>query len=124
MGSIDFGDGNCQWTQAVSVVDDSDPYYTLITSYPGSGMRFTWQQTEGLTGTFVGDEFNFNGDIKAGVMKSHYPHPEGTWGFTHPIDQTALLVRNPRWALISYHALIWELSYSYDKDKSEEMLEE
>jgi len=122
--SIDFGDGSCQWTQAVSMPDDSDPYFTLITSYPGSGMRFFWQQTEGMTGFKVGDEFSFNGETNAGVMKSHYPHPEGTWDLEHDIDQTVLLVRNPRWALISYHAIIWELDFAYDKAKSREMLEE
>jgi len=116
--SVDLGNGQCEWTQAVHLPKDSDPYYTLIASYPGSGMRFTWQQTEGLTGITVGDEFNFNGDANASIMKSHYPHPEGTWNVDHRLDQIALLVRNPRWAMVSYHDIIWELEYSYDRNKS------
>ena len=42
---------------------DFDSFGTLIASYPANGMRFTWQQTEGLTGIQVGDDFRLGDDI-------------------------------------------------------------
>lgn len=55
--SIDYGDGNCQWTGAEKVDLNTDPYGTLLASYPAGGMRLTWQMTEGAAGYMVGESF-------------------------------------------------------------------
>lgn len=54
MLSYDFGNGNCEWTGATKVDLNSDPYGTLLASYPGAGMRLTWQMTQGAVGYSVG----------------------------------------------------------------------
>lgn len=52
--SYDYGNGNCEWTGATKVDLNTNPYGTLIASYPGAGMRLTWQMTEGAVGYMVG----------------------------------------------------------------------
>eukprot|EP00546_Thalassionema_frauenfeldii_P014291 CAMPEP_0178914684 /NCGR_PEP_ID=MMETSP0786-20121207/11572_1 /TAXON_ID=186022 /ORGANISM="Thalassionema frauenfeldii, Strain CCMP 1798" /LENGTH=504 /DNA_ID=CAMNT_0020587639 /DNA_START=87 /DNA_END=1597 /DNA_ORIENTATION=+ len=111
--SIDYGGGNCEWTGAGKVDLNSDPYGTLIASYPAGGMRLTWQMTEGAAGYMVGDDFFFNGRI-GGLVKTEYPHPEGIWSYGKEMDQTILLIRNPRWNIPSYHTLLYELEYAHD----------
>mmetsp|Transcript_23148 Transcript_23148/g.35061 ORF Transcript_23148/g.35061 Transcript_23148/m.35061 type:complete len:631 (-) Transcript_23148:132-2024(-) len=111
--SYDYGNGNCEWTGADKVDLDTNPYGTLIASYPGAGMRLTWQMTEGAVGYMVGDDFFFNGRI-GGLVKTEYPHPEGIWSYGKEMDQTILLIRNPRWNIPSYHTLLYELEYAHD----------
>eukprot|EP00546_Thalassionema_frauenfeldii_P014024 CAMPEP_0178929746 /NCGR_PEP_ID=MMETSP0786-20121207/20805_1 /TAXON_ID=186022 /ORGANISM="Thalassionema frauenfeldii, Strain CCMP 1798" /LENGTH=154 /DNA_ID=CAMNT_0020606105 /DNA_START=73 /DNA_END=534 /DNA_ORIENTATION=+ len=82
--SIDLGNGNCEWTQAEALGEDSEPYGTLFASYPASGMRIAWQQTEGITGIAVGDDFHLGGTSaydKVGLIKTQYPHLEGIWTY-------------------------------------------
>jgi len=112
--SIDLGNGKCEWKSAEEMDVNSDPYGTLFVSYPGAGMRFTWQMTEGASGIQVGDDFFYSGKTINGIVKTQYPHPEGVWSYGQAMDQVVLLIRNPRWNIPSYHNLIYELDYAHD----------
>jgi len=117
--SADLGNGNCLWEHAQPMGADVDSFGTLIASYPASGMRVTWQHAEGLTGIQVGDDFRLGGDgveEKTGLMKTQYPHKEGTWSWAGDMSQAILLVRNPRWALPSFHALLSEIHFAVDRE--------
>lgn len=56
--SIDNGDGTCTWTGSTPVDLNLGPYGTLLASYPGAGMRLTWQMTEASSGIDVGEYNN------------------------------------------------------------------
>jgi len=112
--SIDLGNGKCEWSGADKIDVNSNPYGTLFVSYPGSGMRLTWQMTEGASGVQVGDDFFYSGKTINGMVKTQYPHPEGIWSYGKAMDQVILLIRNPRWNIPSYHTLIYELDYAHD----------
>jgi len=119
--SINLGSGNCQWTPSKPLEIETQTYGTLLASYPGSGMRLVWQHTEALTGIEVGDDFGFDSSVKdgrTGIFKTHYPHQEGFWSFGSKMDQVILVIRNPRWALPSYHALLYEINYAQDFDNA------
>jgi len=123
--SEDLGNGNCQWTHAQPLGHDTNAFGTLIASYPASGMRVTWQHTEGITGIQVGDDFSLGGvgaTEKAGITKTQYPHLEGIWSWEDHLDQVILLVRNPRYAIPSYHNLIHEIGYAHDWEAAYEGL--
>jgi len=111
--SHDYGAGNCEWTGAEKIDLAKNPYGTLFASYPGAGMRLTWQMTEGASGIQVGDDFFYSGRI-GGIVKTQYPHPEGIWSYGKNMDQVILLIRNPRWNIPSYHTLLFELEYAHD----------
>lgn len=111
--SIDLGDGDCKWTEAKALPLDSKPQGTLVASYPGSGMRVTWQQIEGLTGILVGDDFKYSGP-RVGIIKTQWPHYQGIWSFGSTLDQVILVVRNPRWAIPSFHNILSEVNYAQD----------
>jgi len=113
--SIDHGNGTCTWTPAVDLDNSTDPYGTLIAAYPSSGMRFVWQQVEGITGIAVQDDFfAISKDAtKFGIVKTQYPHIEGIWSYGNNMDQVILLVRNFRWAFPSYHTLLSEINYAH-----------
>lgn len=111
--SIDLGEGNCKWTEAKPLPADSNPHGTLVASYPGSGMRITWQQIEGLTGIKVGDDFKYSGP-QVGIIKTQYPHYQGIWSFGSTLEQVILVVRNPRWAIPSFHNILHEVHYAQD----------
>lgn len=86
---------------------------TLIASYPGSGKRFTWTVIEALTNYRAGDDWNFSGIYDHSLhLKTSYPHKDGTWSWGDRMDQAIVLLRNPRWALPSYHNMRFELDYS------------
>jgi len=108
-----FGNGQCEWTGSKPFDVDSDPHGTLFASYPASGMRVTWQQTEGLTGSEVSDDFFRLNFPKIGLVKTQFPHYEGIWSYGNLLDQTILLIRNPRWAMPSYHTLLSEIDYAH-----------
>mmetsp|Transcript_22276 Transcript_22276/g.33796 ORF Transcript_22276/g.33796 Transcript_22276/m.33796 type:complete len:473 (+) Transcript_22276:86-1504(+) len=115
--SITLPEGQCIWTHAQALGENANPYGTLFASYPGSGMRVTWQQTEGITGIQVGDDFHLGGPNaygKTGLVKTQYPHLEGIWSYSDNMDQTILLIRNPRWAIPSYHTFLYEVEYAHD----------
>jgi len=111
--SLDLGGGDCEWTGADKIDISKNPYGTLFASYPGAGMRLTWQMTEGASGISVGDDFFYSGKL-GGLVKTQYPHPEGIWSYGKNMDQTILLIRNPRWNIPSYHTLLFELEYAHD----------
>jgi len=110
--SIDLGDGNCIWTDSIPISTEN-PYGTLFASYPASGMRKTWQQAEGLTGIQMIDDFFQLSYPKVGLVKTQYPHYEGIWSYAQNMDQVIMLIRNPRWAIPSYHTLLSELNYAH-----------
>eukprot|EP00547_Thalassionema_nitzschioides_P008767 CAMPEP_0194226858 /NCGR_PEP_ID=MMETSP0156-20130528/42553_1 /TAXON_ID=33649 /ORGANISM="Thalassionema nitzschioides, Strain L26-B" /LENGTH=858 /DNA_ID=CAMNT_0038959323 /DNA_START=129 /DNA_END=2707 /DNA_ORIENTATION=- len=111
--SIEYENGDCEWTGSEKVDLNLKPYGTLFASYPGAGMRLTWQMTEGVTGLDVGDDFFYSGKL-GGIVKTQFPHPEGIWSYRREMDQVILLVRNPRWNIPSYHTLLYELEYAHD----------
>eukprot|EP00548_Thalassiothrix_antarctica_P010551 CAMPEP_0194160744 /NCGR_PEP_ID=MMETSP0152-20130528/78557_1 /TAXON_ID=1049557 /ORGANISM="Thalassiothrix antarctica, Strain L6-D1" /LENGTH=548 /DNA_ID=CAMNT_0038870459 /DNA_START=226 /DNA_END=1873 /DNA_ORIENTATION=- len=111
--SIDLGNGNCKWTKSFPLPIESDPFGTLIASYPASGMRVVWQQIEGLTSIRVGDDYQYGGD-RVGMIKTQYPHYEGIWSYGSTLDQVILVTRNPRWAIPSFHHILSELNYAQE----------
>ena len=48
------------------------------------------------------------------MVKTSFPHKEGTWSWGDNMDQVLLLIRNPRWAIPSYHNMRYELDYAAD----------
>lgn len=112
--SIPLPDGNCLWTDSepldMSIID---PYGTLLASYPASGMRVTWQQTEGATGIKVSDDFFQLAYPKTGIVKTQYPHYEGIWSYGTNMNQVIYVIRNPRWAMPSYLTILSELNYAH-----------
>eukprot|EP00547_Thalassionema_nitzschioides_P015068 CAMPEP_0194239586 /NCGR_PEP_ID=MMETSP0158-20130606/5997_1 /TAXON_ID=33649 /ORGANISM="Thalassionema nitzschioides, Strain L26-B" /LENGTH=439 /DNA_ID=CAMNT_0038974085 /DNA_START=119 /DNA_END=1436 /DNA_ORIENTATION=+ len=108
--SIDLGGGDCEWTEGLALPLDSDPYGTLLASYPAAGMRDLWKQIEGITGIKVGDAYQFGGE-RVGIIKTQYPHYEGIWSYGATLDQVILLVRNPRWNLPGFHDYLHEVDY-------------
>ena len=66
----------------------------------GSGKRIAFLQLEGLTGLTTGDDFDLsesNANTKFAFIKTSYPQHEGIWAQQGGMDQSILLVRNPRW---------------------------
>jgi len=118
-----LGDGDCEWTGSSPFDSGADPYGTLFVGYPSSGMRVTWQHTEGLTGKQVRDDFFQLQYPKIGLVKTQYPHYEGIWSYGSDLDQTVLLIRNPRWAIPSYHTLINEIGYAHSWEIAYEELD-
>jgi len=112
--SISLPNGDCEWTQPVPLTGESQPYGTLLTSYPASGMRTAWQQIEGLTGIEVGDDYAYSGEEVKGIIKTQYPHYDGIWSYGSTLDQVILIIRNPRWAIPSFHRIISEMNYAQD----------
>jgi len=91
-----------------------DATKTLIASYPGSGKRFTWNVISALSNHKIADDWDFSGALEKNTMsiKTSWPHKEGVWSWGKLMDQVLLLVRNPRWAIPSYHSMRSELDYS------------
>jgi hypothetical protein len=115
--TVNLGAGQCEWKGPVDAPQDTEVFSTLLTAYPGSGKRTAFMQLEGMTELRTGDDYGFTNpdappDTKYAFMKSSYPHHEGTWSFGSQMSQTILLVRNPRWALVNYHHMTYELDYS------------
>lgn len=80
-----LGDGECD---IGNPTEDSDPApddatRTLLTSYPGSGKRFTWTVIKALTNSEVADDWNFSEKLhkKPLTIKTSWPHKEGTWSW-------------------------------------------
>jgi len=109
--SVYLGNGDCEWVEAIP--QESLSYGTLLASYPASGMRVAWQQTEGITGIRVLDDFFQLAYPKVGIVKTQYPHYEGIWSYGQNMNQVVLVIRNPRWALPSYLTLLTELNYAH-----------
>ena len=114
-----IGGGDCLWTPDVplgSGETSETVYGTLLAGYPGSGMRLFWQETEGLTGMMVGDDFNLspNGLAPVGIKKTQYPNFEGIWSWGDEMKQVLLILRNPRLAIPDYHTLLYEIHYAHD----------
>ena len=110
--ATDLGGGQCKLTPPSKVVSDENSTKTLLASFPGSGKRFAYEVIEGLTDHAAGDDWNFSGHDDALHVKSSYPHHEGTWTWGDKMDQMIMLLRNPRWALPSYHTMRFELDFS------------
>ena len=48
------------------------------------------------------------------IVKTSFHHKEGVWSWGDSMDQVSLLVRNPRWAIPSYHIMKYELNFATD----------
>ena len=62
----------------------------------------------------VGDDSGLGGgevNDKSGLLKTRYFRLGGIWSWDDKIDQVVLLLKNPSWAQLSYHSLIWEIKY-------------
>lgn len=117
--SINLGNGECEWTAPVTANTTKQNTTTLLVSYPGSGKRLCWRILEALTGYVSGDDWNLSLEgYDTLFMKTSYPHPEGVWGWGDSMDQVILLIRNPRWAIPSYHTMRYEIDYSTSWDQS------
>jgi len=117
MITIDEGGGACDIGSPVEDapnVPTINSTRTLLTSYPGSGKRFTWTVVKALTNYEVADDWNFSEKLKKNplTIKTSWPHKEGTWSWGKQMDQVLLLIRNPRRAIPSYHTMRWELDYA------------
>ena len=81
----DLGGGDCD---IGNPTQDGNPSpdnatRTLLTSYPGSGKRFTWTVMKALTNGEVADDWNFSEKLskKPLVVKTSWPHKEGRWAW-------------------------------------------
>jgi len=113
----DLGGGAC----TIAPTDDAPPAldnatHTLLVSYPGSGKRFTWTVIKALTNSEVADDWNFSEKLGLNplTIKTSWPHKEGKWSWGKSMDQVIYLIRNPRWAIPSYHNMRFELDYAAD----------
>jgi len=118
--SINLGGGNCEWTAPVPFnATEKKATTTLLTSYPGSGKRLCWRVMEALSGHETGDDWDLSlRGLDTLFVKTTYPHPEGIWSWDDSMDQVILLIRNPRYAIPSYHTMRHEIDYSDGWDKS------
>jgi len=114
-------DGSC----SIAPLEDADPApadakHSLLASYPGSGKRFTWTVIKALTNKEVSDDWNYSEKLNANplTVKTSWPHKEGKWSWGSQMDQVILLIRNPRWAIPSYHNMRFELNYAADEERS------
>lgn len=109
-----LGDGKCEWEAPTKpTIDHAVNTTTLLTSYPGSGKRLTWRLLEALTGTQTGDDWDLSEHgLETLTIKTSYPHYEGNWSWGENMDQAIYLIRNPRWAIPSYHTMRYEIDYS------------
>lgn len=123
--SVNLGNGECEWKQGVPLNDTEHIHGVLLASYPAAGMRLTWQHVEGLTGHEVQDDFEeCDGKHQAfGIVKTQYPHLEGIWSWGSNLKEVIYVMRNPRWAIPSYHTLLHEIDYAHDCESAKEMLE-
>lgn len=96
------------------ITASDDATKTLLASYPGSGKKFTWSVISALTNHDVADDWNFSTKLELDTLtiKTSWPHREGVWSWGAMMDQVLLLVRNPRWAIPSYHTMRFELDYA------------
>ena len=112
----DLGGGDCDIEPLADFEEAAEgSVKTLLTSYPGSGKRFTWQVIRGITNHEVADDWDFSGFLKHNplTVKTSWPHNEGVWSWDDEMDQVILLIRNPRWAWVPpYHTMRYELNYS------------
>mmetsp|Transcript_27549 Transcript_27549/g.56435 ORF Transcript_27549/g.56435 Transcript_27549/m.56435 type:complete len:576 (-) Transcript_27549:152-1879(-) len=113
--STDLGNGRCAWTKAMTYSrwEPIPRPTTLFAGYPGSGKRLAWMMIEALTGYVAGDDWDLSQHgLHVISLKTGYPHKEGKWGWGDYMDQVILEVRNPRWAIPSYHTMRTELDWS------------
>jgi hypothetical protein len=113
--SINLGNGECEWQLPKDLNHDNPVFSTVLAGYPGSNKRSAFMQLEGITELTTGDDFNLRADAqnkRFAFMKTSYPSHEGIWSWGHKMDQVILLVRNPRWALVSYMNLLYEINYA------------
>lgn len=113
--AVGFDDGSCSISPAANKIESPvNATHTVLVSYPGSGKKFTWTIIEALTDYEVADDWNFSEHLNQNplTIKSSWPHKEGTWSWTNTMDQSILLVRNPRWAIPSYQTMRFELDYA------------
>ena len=116
--SLAINDGNCEWGDVKkprNAPQNIDLFSTLLAAPPGSGKRAAFMQLEGFTELRASDDYNLTAgsyNTKFAFKKTNYPHHDGIWDWGGQMKQVVLFVRNPRWALPSYHHLLYEIEYS------------
>jgi len=110
--STDLGGGQCFLDPPHKSTTDPGGVRTLLVGYPGSGKRFTYEVIEGLTDHRAADDWGFSGYQNTPIIKTSYPHHEGTWSYGNEMDQTIMVLRNPRWSIPSYHNMKFELNFA------------
>jgi len=123
--SIDLGGGECEWTPPNYEPDsDTEFFKTLVIGYPGVAKRIVYAQMEALAGLATNDEWPYTEPIEdrpnRPFMKANYPHHEGYWSWEDDMDQSILVLRNPRYAIKEYHAIRWDIKFA---DKYEDALD-
>jgi len=123
--SVNLGDGECEWTYPSYESDfdsDKDYFKTLVTGYPGVAKRMVYAQMEALVGLPTNDEWPHTIAVEdkpnRPFWKANYPHHEGYWTWSDVIDQTVLVLRNPRHAIEEYHAIRWDVNYATQYDEA------
>jgi len=121
--SIVYPDGSCKYTGGVPYPTIPSDGGILITSFPASGMRLTWQHLEGLTAIVANDDYDCHAVSanRNGLTKTQYPHLEGIWSWGDAMTTVILLVRNPRWAIPVYHNILYEIDYAHDCESAYEL---
>lgn len=119
--SVNLGGGKCKWTHA-EIMNTTNPLNTttLLASYPGSGKRLTWRMLEALTGKVTGDDWDMgeNGLDDVLSLKTSFPHKDGTWTWEANMDQVLLLIRNPRFAIPSFHTIRSDLGFATNENEA------
>lgn len=116
--SVNTESGDCEWVKIKpprNAPQDTDINSTLVAGFPGSGKRAAFMQLEGMTELRAGDDQNITAgsfNTRFALKKTNYPHHDGAWEWGGNMKQVVLLVRNPRWALPSYHHLLYEIEYA------------
>lgn len=105
-------EGGCRLLPAMKISEEVAQQIsgTMLAAYPGSGKRLFWVIVEGLTGQMAGDDWDVSENGRyVNLLKTSYPHPEGTWAWADDMNRSMLLIRNPRYALPSYHNIKYEM---------------
>ena len=119
---LNLGDGKCKWPTAQPLERSDNIHGILLTSYPAGGMRLAWQHVQGLTGHQIQDDYEECDTHYEpfGIVKTQYPHLEGVWSWGANLKEVIYVMRNPRWAIPSYHTLLHEIDYAHDCEAAKE----
>lgn len=112
--SLNLGGGKCQWTAPDYTPNATKQIFkTLVAGFPGGSKRSVITQIEALTGVSAVDEWPRQAyKENQPFMKTNYPHHEGYWTWGDSMQQVILVLRNPRYALIEYHDVLYDIDYA------------
>lgn len=104
----------CNWSPGrYMVTENGNLFKTLVTGYPGVAKRVVYSQMERLVGLSQSDEWpHYMAKPYRPFVKADYPHHEGYWNWGNNMDQTVLVMRNPRYAILEYHDILHDIDYA------------